>query len=487
MPLFHDLLLSSISVTSLNTFLSENIQSFYALHNSNIERLNKEKNDIRDFIESRRLIFEQLDFTSNTNKSFVSIIFDFAERFGFLSIVNIENVLKRNELYLGKRREAAKLFLLGIRNNNDYITRYNEICELLQSSLETEEDSDKDVVATFLNYYAKVVFDTSTATDVASEYSLALKRNLIASRAKATFSFLQNYYLSRLLEIDISDSASAYNSINNLIDEIYERDYAIEEVVIEEEYLVERDTDYANALDSQTFSFDCIRQIAVANSNWNDFLQHRGVHPLQSEAEMFTYLKSFGLMHQAKLNCCFDNFPFTDITNAIEIIDWGCGQALATVVLNDYLKEKNINHINIDKIILIEPSELCLKRAALHTVLTDLSENIITVCKGFNHLNYDDVNTNPNSTKIHLFSNVIDIDENIFSQDRLIELIQNTQCGMNYFVCSSPYITDYKTNQIDNFVQNFENSNMIYSIDNRRGEWDGTNWTRVLRVFKTTL
>jgi hypothetical protein len=40
----------------------------------------------------------------------------------------------------------------------------------------------------------------------------------------------------------------------------------------------------------------------------------------------------------------------------------GGGQALATVVLNDYLNEKNINHLNVDKIILIEPSELTLKR-----------------------------------------------------------------------------------------------------------------------------
>jgi hypothetical protein len=82
---------------------------------------------------------------------------------------------------------------------------------------------------------------------------------------------------------------------------------------------------------------------------------------------MYTYINKLGPMHKAKLDCCFDFFPFTNITNAVEIIDWGCGQALATVVLNDYLNEKNINHLNVDKIILIEPSELTLKRAALHT------------------------------------------------------------------------------------------------------------------------
>ncbi|MFN0050163.1 MAG: hypothetical protein ACKVOU_13655 [Cytophagales bacterium] len=82
------------------------------MHDSTITNINTEKEDIREFIETKRLILEQLDYRNNTNKSFVSIIFDFAERFGFLSVVNIENTLRRNELYLGKRRDAAKLYLL---------------------------------------------------------------------------------------------------------------------------------------------------------------------------------------------------------------------------------------------------------------------------------------------------------------------------------------------------------------------------------------
>lgn len=48
---------------------------------------------------------------------------------------------------------------------------------------ETEEDTDKDVVVTFLNYYAKVVYDTSL------EYSEAIKRNLVDARTNSTFEF----------------------------------------------------------------------------------------------------------------------------------------------------------------------------------------------------------------------------------------------------------------------------------------------------------
>jgi hypothetical protein len=269
MTLFRRLINSSLSADLLNTFLSENIQSFYALHNSNIERLNKEKNDIRDFIEGKRLIFEQLDFTSNINKAFISVLFDFSERFGFAAFATIENIQRRHNLYLGQRREAAKLFLLNIRETDQYINRYEQICTLLQSALETEEDTDKDVVVTFLNYYAKVVLDTS------NEYSRTLKTNVIASRESATFSFLQSDYVSSLLEIDISDSTSAYSSIHNLIDEIYERDYAIDEVEIDKGYIVEEGTDYGNSLDSQTFSFNRIRQIAVERYNESVFISQR--------------------------------------------------------------------------------------------------------------------------------------------------------------------------------------------------------------------
>lgn len=313
MALFRRLINSSATIDSLNVFLSENIQAFYELHNSSITNLNTEKEDIREFIETKKLILERLDFTTNTNKAFVSIIFDFAERFGFLSVVNIENTLRRNELYLGKRRDAAKLYLLNIRNNNDYINRFNDICLLLQSSLQTEEDTDKDVIATFLNYYAKVVFDTSL------EYSEAIKRNLVEARTNSTFEFLQGEYLTKLLEIDIANAGSAYQAIHTLIDEIYERQYRLEEFVTEQaEYLIEANTDYSNSLENLELSFDAIRNIALMKCRGIEtHLAGRGVTPLQEENELYVYLLRYGKMHKAKLESCFDEFPFAEINQPI--------------------------------------------------------------------------------------------------------------------------------------------------------------------------
>ncbi len=481
MTLFRRLINSSVSVDSLNVFLSENIQSFYDLHNSSISNLNAEKDDIREFIETKKLTLERIDYTNNTNKSFVSIIFDFAERFGFLSVVNIENTLRRNELYLGKRRDAAKLYLLNIRNNNDYINRFNDICLLLQSAFETEEDTDKDVVVTFLNYYAKVIYDTSL------EYSQIVNVNLVNARANSTFDFLQSEYLTKLLEIDISNSDTAYQSIHTLIDEIYERQYRIEVVGREEaEYLIEVNTDYSNSLENLELSFDAIRNIAVRKCRGIEtHLVGRGVTPLREENEMYVYLLRYGKMHKAKLESCFSEFPFEEIAQPIEVIDWGCGQGLASLVLCDFLNRNDIE-IQVSKITLIEPSPLSIKRAALHLQTYPSLQTAKTICKSFDGLELQDLRTNANTVKIHLLSNVLDIDDSYYSQSNLIQLIKQSQKGLNYFICCSPYITDFKTNRIDNFVRSFRNREMIFSEDNRTGEWQN-DWTRVVRVFKTNI
>jgi hypothetical protein len=48
---------------------------------------------------------------------------------------------------------------------------------------------------------------------------------------------------------------------------------------------------------------------------------------------------------------------------------------------------------------------------------------------------------------IHLFSNILDIDD--YSQKHLIQLIESTMSGKNYFVCASPYIDEIKTEKVD--------------------------------------
>ena len=67
----------------------------------------------------------------------------------------------------------------------------------------------------------------------------------------------------------------------------------------------------------------------------------RGVVQIDSEPQMLVYLYAFGNMHQAKLNKAFENIPEILFEQPeINIIDYGCGQAIGTMCYVDFIKQK---------------------------------------------------------------------------------------------------------------------------------------------------
>ena len=162
-----------------------------------------------------------------------------------------------------------------------------------------------------------------------------------------------------------------------------------------------------------------------------------------------------------------EKIPFDHINKTVEIIDWGCGQAIATMVYLELLQKKHIN-INNYSVTLIDPSLICLKRAALHTKHFNSDIEIYTIWKDIDAVEASDLPSNGDTTKIHLFSNILDVDE--FSILNLISLIERTQIGTNYFVCVSPFITDSKADRVDSFKRHFESNydsfELIVSEDN---------------------
>ena len=120
---------------------------------------------------------------------------------------------------------------------------------------------------------------------------------------------------------------------------------------------------------------------------------NRGIDQLETEPEMLVYLYSFGNMHQAKLNYAFEHLPDSFFEQSeINIIDYGCGQAIGTMCYVDFLKRKNPNQ-KIKSVTLIEPSEICLKRAGLHISVFLPDTDIRLVNKTFDQLSDDDLET----------------------------------------------------------------------------------------------
>ena len=202
---------------------------------------------------------------------------------------------------------------------------------------------------------------------------------------------------------------------------------------------------------------------------------NRGTDLLDSEPSMLVYLFSFGKMHQAKLNYAFSKIPDGFMEQSeINIIDYGCGQAVGTMCYADYLKARG-NKQKIKSITLIEPSEICLKRAALHASVFFPDAEITTINKKFDELDDNDISTSEDTPTLHMLSNVLDLD---FDLQKFSELIKSKLVGYNQFVCVDPYFGYSDKDQRMNKFANLIGGNISFSKILEKGELNpDKNWT----------
>ncbi len=214
--------------------------------------------------------------------------------------------------------------------------------------------------------------------------------------------------------------------------------------------MIEKSTNYSYKLKyMENPTFDKVRDLAIKFMRelpkpLQDELYealNRGVDILDSEPQMVTYLYAFGPMHQAKLNYAFKHLPEEFFAQPeINIIDYGCGQALGIMCYADFLRENGYSQ-KVKTNTLIEPSKMCLKRAALHASVFFPGAEIKTVNKTFDELDKEDIyNDEDNTTTLHILSNVLDILD--FDLEGFAGLIKNQMKGYNQFVCVSPFIGD---------------------------------------------
>ena len=210
--------------------------------------------------------------------------------------------------------------------------------------------------------------------------------------------------------------------------------------------IIEGKTAYAYRLKSVgSLNFGRIRNLATEFVNklddelreeiYND-LEH-GVNLLDGEPQMLMYIYSFGNMHESKLRFAFNQLPdsFSNQTK-VNIIDYGCGQAIGTMCYVDYLRENGLSQ-TIGSVTLIEPSEICLRRAALHTQAFLPDAEIRTICKSFDELEAEDILCDESTPTLHILSNVLDILD--FDLDQFSQLVNSQLYGYNQFVCVGPY------------------------------------------------
>jgi len=485
MIVVEDLQNASGDVASLQNYLSDNFEQVYDFftHQKHAD-LVASRDKLNRYIRLNQNVILQLDIVDKTNLAFISLLLDISEELGLIgSFRFLYDHLKGKEYNIGERLKAASLYLIGVRTADDYVNRYETIYDHLQLSSETEEDNTDRVLMTMVNYYAQVIHDFG---EFNIEKVLELKTKIEKSLSVFEFSFLHNKLIEDVLNVDFGSFSDAYLSIHALLDSFLGRD--IVKPVYKKEFLLESGTEYCDLLAGVANSFKAVRQISVSkyqliksDSIFNSL--GRGVAILTDENQLFAYMNSYGNMHYEKLIEAFKTLPKAFFEKETNIIDWGCGQAMASMAYFDFLNQIDTEQ-KIKNLTLIEPSEIALKRASLHIRKFDPAAEIHTINKDFDNLVNKDFTKNTTYTYIHLFSNILDIDE--FSLTDFLKLVESNLLGDNYFICVSPYINDTRTSRLDAFVKYFSKKahfKMIQSIDNGSGQWKGT-WTRVVRVFK---
>jgi hypothetical protein len=478
---------NSTTVDSLTTFLKHNIDEvFHFIINQKHATLTLSTGEVESYLVDNFNTIKKLDLSLSENQMFIDLLIDVSERlnltFYFKRFCRIK---VRAGLLISKKNEAASLYMNGLRSFQDFENILDNFLIKLQFAFEHEEDNNKRVIALFFNFYANVILDFGEM----NMPSLIGFVNDVKHKSK-NFPFLGGSISDEILELEISkDYKLAFNSIHLIIDEYLQR----EDIVLlfnKATYLIELETEYASRLSEVQKDLYEIRNLSSSFYSGVDSIFYslgRGVAILTEEQQLYAYFHSYGRMHFAKCKFAFSFLPEDFFLNTIEIVDWGCGQAMASMSYLDFLQKKDIKQ-NIEKISLNEPSEIALKRGALHLTKYDETIKLTTINKDLDSIKKEDFQDfYPKNVKLHLFSNILDIDS--YSTRQLSDLIKSNFIGINYFVIVSPYITELKTNRINNFISEFENSSefeLLESKNKQKGEWKG-NWSLVLRVFKVRI
>ena len=213
-------------------------------------------------------------------------------------------------------------------------------------------------------------------------------------------------------------------------------------------------------------SFDDIFQICVErlptqyrNVPWLYPGLDRGKALLESDGQACAYIVAYGQAHKNKVEKAFDNFPFQVLQQGYEIVDWACGQGLASVCFLDLIRRQG--RINAPrKVTLIEPSAFTLGRAKANVsqAYTGYKTKIETKCA---YLPADgeiegevieriDVSS---PVCIHFFSNILDIET--VNLKGLASVLGDAP-GIHFIMCMGPTVN---ASRMDAFARYFDLEN----------------------------
>ena len=427
------------------------------LESLSIEDINKIKFDIENFLfdmEDAKLIKDKNPKMIN---AFLLLIAQKLEQANLIgAITNILNYLPQSAIK--NRLKASRIYLRVNDISKDYNKNFENIVKLISSESYKEEYRYKKVNA-ILNFFMTAM----------SSFARVNNNNLAESFKKLFASHADKYsILKDPLVVEIVNLVTVANYMDTK-EKIFEKisnnkPQKIACQINDLQAVKKEDNLYSKnlyAIKNPTFakvrqvSYEYIKSIGDPQELF--YRLDRGEAIIEDEKLLYKYLVSFGGKHKSKLESAFEEVIDNIKDTKFNIIDWGCGQALATMVLLDFAKERGIE-LDISDICLIEPSKLALRRALLHVDVFKTKEyNLKTINSDIDCLKKDDISFENDYKTLHLFSNILDIESFNLDNDFMKKISSNIK-NDNLFVCVSPNINDKRNSRIDLFYKYFDDN-----------------------------
>ena len=222
-------------------------------------------------------------------------------------------------------------------------------------------------------------------------------------------------------------------------------------------------------------AFDFVRKLPSDLCDELHESLNRGVDVLDSEPLLQMYIYAFGKMHNAKLQYAFEHLQKNVIKyREIEIVDYGCGQGLATICYHDFLQGHNIEQM-VKRITLIEPSTMALSRAELLCSRFYPDAEIIAINKQFDDLTNEDLSISPDIPTVHLLSNILDVDS--YNLQHFSRIVKKQSVGDNEYVLVSPMQNTMRIQRLKDFVTIIEKNTYFEQYLDKRQLDNEKDWT----------
>lgn len=465
------------------------LESIYAELEEYLQNLSAKEIDSIKF-EMEDLLHDLLDarlITKQNPKMINAFLLLLAQKFEQANLIGAITIIfdYLPECGIKKRLEASKLYLKVNDISKDYHERFHTILTLINASADEYEYRFR-VVNSLLNFYLTAMSHFARVQNA----SLAQSFSKLFDEHKNRYELLNDpFVIETITKVTI-------NNFQDIVGQIKEQlsTNAILSLtcrITKDESLSREKSNYSTqlySLSNPTFTelreiaYNYVQNIGDPQEIYN--LLSRGEAVINDERLLFKYIASFGAKHKAKLYDAFEKIIHKLQNERFNIIDWGCGQAFATMILLEFARERGIT-LDISHVTLIEPSKLALSRGLLHIDVFKQKEYAIkAINNDLDCLRAEDIAFENDYKTVHLFSNILDVES--FRLDReFLQKISTSIVSDSLFVCVSPNINDKRNSRIDLFYKHFDENMNTSLISVRDSDIQGAK--RYEKIFEVAF